>query len=771
MVENTPPGQIKSLRGRFQKRVAEDGWLTTLTFLPSLLFSAILYVLDIGSDIWLAVQYFTEGDLWWGSLTVAFIVVPWIVSWVLPFCAWTNDPNSKVRNNKEENFFHIASFVNLVPVAALAVSARDFWRGKIADAEEEKLGAELLRLIEIFFEAAPQASLQLYVLARKNRLDALLIAAIVTSLLSVAYGLTKGVVAALIRYEKVPQNNTFLPTLIFSPLYFTSTVIFIPSLAFFSAMESPIYIIFSFLIVFNIYLPICSYMHFKVELHRAEFLYWMPDPDDYPIVVKSSKIIFPFLLSLAVIWFSTCWIVSLAPFLPVSSSNNLPQFLWPNPILPFNNWLIDDTVFFNETWAVCGISNLSSSSSTSSSSSSSSASSSSEPFSPTDSLLSSSNSSLFARLRSYEVCLTDFAVTWYFFFVVGSIFLFVYHSFLAFKIDKWTKKGGWWMEDKQGCLSVLYDRVMSAPGRGSPCVCKIVMDREFKHRCSCACSCVCSCSCSKICVEMKMEDHEKDDYICVEPTGKDGYRCVGLSYKKRVSSQVSLSLPSCWVSIEAMDHEENSQSEPSGADNHNIRIENGVIQPSKTVTEFETDSIPCDEDDKQQLNNPLLVIADVYSSPSTGVAGEENAATSSQVAETDLSQNSANNADDIILLYYFISQSEQSGTDNHDIGIDAIEPPRPQFPSARPSPPPPPPSPASSLIPFSAHASFDSLDAEIQALFDDSSVGSFEDSTLDSFDFPVSSPIPFSAHPSFDSLDAEIQAFFDDSVDISLPPS
>ena len=80
---------------------------------------------------------------------------------------------------------------------------------------------------------------------------------------------------------------------------------------------------------------------------------------------------------------------------------------------------------------------------------------------------------------------------------------------------------------------------------------------------------------------------------------------------------------------------------------------------------------------------------------------------------------------------------------------------------------------ASSPIPFSAHASFDSLDAEIQAIFEDYfDIPVISDDSLDSTFLPASSPVPFSAHPSFDSLDAEIQAFFDDSFDLStLPPS
>ena len=49
------------------------------------------------------------------------------------------------------------------------------------------------------------------------------------------------------------------------------------------------------------------------------------------------------------------------------------------------------------------------------------------------------------------------------------------------------------------------------------------------------------------------------------------------------------------------------------------------------------------------------------------------------------------------------------------------------------------------LLKLKAHASFKSLDAEIQELFSSSN-----DDSEDSFVFTVSSPIPFSAHQPFD---------------------
>ena len=52
-------------------------WMLDKVFIPYLVISAILYLVDIGSDVILSVRYFVEGELWWGTLTTLFILIPW----------------------------------------------------------------------------------------------------------------------------------------------------------------------------------------------------------------------------------------------------------------------------------------------------------------------------------------------------------------------------------------------------------------------------------------------------------------------------------------------------------------------------------------------------------------------------------------------------------------------------------------------------------------------------------------------------------------------
>ena len=84
----------------------------------------------------------------------------------------------------------------------------------------------------------------------------------------------------------------------------------------------------------------------------------------------------------------TCWIVSLAPFLPQSSSYLLPDFIRVHPFAPFDKWVIHDKDSFNKLWANCNVSS--------------------------------------------PLCVTDIAAPLYLFFVFSSVSLFFYTIILSF---------------------------------------------------------------------------------------------------------------------------------------------------------------------------------------------------------------------------------------------------------------------------------------------------------------------------------------------------
>ena len=76
-------------------------------------------------------------------------------------------------------------------MALIILTIKKYCQGDIGVAKNRREAVHFFRLIEVLLEALPQAVLQLYIAAYKNRLDALVIVSIVTSLLSVALGITK----------------------------------------------------------------------------------------------------------------------------------------------------------------------------------------------------------------------------------------------------------------------------------------------------------------------------------------------------------------------------------------------------------------------------------------------------------------------------------------------------------------------------------------------------------------------------------------------------
>jgi len=53
--------------------------------------SILSYVFDIGSDIYLAFVYYNDGDMWWFTLTVIFIIVPSLTITIFSFVWYLQD--------------------------------------------------------------------------------------------------------------------------------------------------------------------------------------------------------------------------------------------------------------------------------------------------------------------------------------------------------------------------------------------------------------------------------------------------------------------------------------------------------------------------------------------------------------------------------------------------------------------------------------------------------------------------------------------------------
>jgi len=55
------------------------------------LFSILSYIFDVGSDIYLAYVYYSDGDIWWFTLTVIFVVVPSLTITMFSFVWYMQD--------------------------------------------------------------------------------------------------------------------------------------------------------------------------------------------------------------------------------------------------------------------------------------------------------------------------------------------------------------------------------------------------------------------------------------------------------------------------------------------------------------------------------------------------------------------------------------------------------------------------------------------------------------------------------------------------------
>ena len=106
-------------------------------------------------------------------------------------------------------------------------------------------------------------------------------------------------------------------------------------------------------------------------------------------------VILQLLFTLVVIYISTAWLVSLAPFLDSTSLDYVPSFVWPDPPTLMKSWILDqNATAVIPTWAVCNDT--------------------------------TTTTEAFVKYLWMPFCLTDIAVPLFFFFVAASTFSFLY---------------------------------------------------------------------------------------------------------------------------------------------------------------------------------------------------------------------------------------------------------------------------------------------------------------------------------------------------------
>ena len=110
---------------------------------------------------------------------------------------------------------------------------------KLAEAIKIKSFALAMRLTEVIFEAFPKALLQLYIAAQLNHLDFLLIAALTSSIISVAVGVIQGIWSIFSWSTKsIRKDRGVFFCLLYSPWVFSLFISFVVPLSFFAALEN-----------------------------------------------------------------------------------------------------------------------------------------------------------------------------------------------------------------------------------------------------------------------------------------------------------------------------------------------------------------------------------------------------------------------------------------------------------------------------------------------------------------------------------------------------
>ena len=102
----------------FFKRIFDSN----VFFYATLFFAAVMYIVDIGSDIKLAIRYYLDRHFWWGGWTTAFVAIPWLIYRVGVGLFFGGNA---LDGDVESRLVILAAIFNLIPVAILVVAAKE----------------------------------------------------------------------------------------------------------------------------------------------------------------------------------------------------------------------------------------------------------------------------------------------------------------------------------------------------------------------------------------------------------------------------------------------------------------------------------------------------------------------------------------------------------------------------------------------------------------------------------------------------------------------
>ncbi|XP_059837636.1 XK-related protein 6b isoform X1 [Hemitrygon akajei] len=176
----------------------------------------LIFFSDVGTDLWLAADYYLKQDYWWFGLTLFFVLVPSVLVQILSFRWFMQDyaggglggveglssrrPGVTGYNRCCRTSVWIwQSIIHILQLGQVWRYIRTMYLGIQSRRKNEHqrrfywammyeyADVNMLRLLETFLESAPQLVLQLCIMIQKNRAETLPCLSSVASLMSLAW--------------------------------------------------------------------------------------------------------------------------------------------------------------------------------------------------------------------------------------------------------------------------------------------------------------------------------------------------------------------------------------------------------------------------------------------------------------------------------------------------------------------------------------------------------------------------------------------------------
>lgn len=161
------------------------------------------FLVDWGSDVWVASEFYRRGDLWWFGVLVSLMVLSSVVVQLFSWFWFQYDrelagsgPQSRAQTvvcgDRAKLFclLHVLQLGFLCRhISAIRQGFKVWWKKESGSEYAVYLTHDLsmLRLIETFCESAPQLTLMIYVILRTNRARTVQFVSIAASTTSIAW--------------------------------------------------------------------------------------------------------------------------------------------------------------------------------------------------------------------------------------------------------------------------------------------------------------------------------------------------------------------------------------------------------------------------------------------------------------------------------------------------------------------------------------------------------------------------------------------------------